>query len=1420
MQRRIANRWGREEGRVVLRRGVLTAERTGPRRLVVESLERRLVLSATTGDRSADLAAVAAQQAEPDLVAFAQAIDDASVTLFGAAWCGACTSQKELFEDGAQFLPFVEVTNPDGTPNAVGTAEGIQSFPTWERADGTRFEGLLGTLQAVSDFTGVPIPTSGDPFLAPINDTELLSGAPLHIPLDGYDPSGGPLAYAVSSSNESLVASFVPQGNRSLKITAGSYGDMVFELFEQRAPRVTDRIIELAESGFYNGVIFHRVINGFMIQGGDPTGTGTGGSDLGDFDDQFRPDLQHTSRGLLSMAKSGDDTNDSQFFITEGTPRFLDFNHSVFGQLVEGEAVREAVSNVPTDGNDRPLDPIVMTNVEVFRDEENRVLVLSANEGESGESDITVTVTDQEGNQFQRTFRVTVIPDSANGGPYLDDIPLIRGVVGSDVTFQLVANDVEGDPVSFAGQILGEADYSFDIDGDTGEVVITPPAGFVGTRIIGVGVTPVTPSFTGDAWDTQVVTFEVAPLAPTLDLLASSDSGLADDDNITRNRSLDIEVSGVSDGDLVTLFLSGTEVAQAEATGDTVVVTVDLPADLADGSYDLTTTTTRNEVASDGSSPLTVTIDTVIGDFTTTAPNRVPLGATYAYDVGNEEEAADGSGVLYELAGAPTGMTIDGTTGQIIWNTSAADALDHQVVVRVTDAAGNAGEQAFRVIVNVAPQLDPIDAQQIDEHAVFSFGITASDANLPTDQLTFSLEGNVPQGATLDPVSGQFTWTPAEIQGAASYAMTVRVTDVDGLFDEKTFTVDVAEVDTPPTLDTIDVQTIEEESLLDFTATASDPDRGPTGPIGPLQFSLVGDVPLGTTIDPTTGRFTWTPTTDQAPATYAVTVRVTDPTGLFDLQTVTINTQDVNVAPTLVDLDPQVIAEADTLRLTVTADDENLPSDTLTYRLGDGAPAGAQIDAATGELTWTTPAEDEQGSYTIPIVVTDAGGLADNASLSVEVTEVNRPPQLDAILDRTVNPSDLVNLTATATDPDLPVQGIRFTLGAGAPHGANIDPMRGVFTWTVAADAAGPFDVTIVATDLADEPLSALQRFTVTVNQPPLLTPVADQTVREGETLRLVVEASDLQPTPSGLRYALLPGSPTAATIDPISGELTYTPSEAEGPSTVTMRIRVTDALDLDATLSFNVHVQEVNRPPTLAPIGTQEVTAGETVRFQATAGDTDLPRQRITYSIGPGQPKGASIDPDTGQFSWSPAEETVGTFQVTVRATDAGDPALSASRQVRIRVSGRIADAGFGIALAIRSSQIESLSTPPLQRLGVPVVSSLVPGRASNRVLPRLVTRMLPQIALGRREMREPGSGGGDVTAQKKSLGRHRRDDKVTPATANEVEPRDPRARRRSQGETSPGNDSGQEPVDDRTGATGAAVDRAIIDLLFEQAE
>ena len=147
-----------------------------------------------------------------------------------------------------------------------------------------------------------------------------------------------------------------------------NHGTFEIELFEDKAPITVKNFIDLAEKGFYDGLIFHRVIDGFMIQGGDPNGTGTGGPGYV-IPDEFHEDLRHDSEGVLSMANAGPNTGGSQFFITLAATPWLDGHHSVFGKVVKGMDVVREIGKVDTDFQDKPLAKVVMEKVTIHREE-------------------------------------------------------------------------------------------------------------------------------------------------------------------------------------------------------------------------------------------------------------------------------------------------------------------------------------------------------------------------------------------------------------------------------------------------------------------------------------------------------------------------------------------------------------------------------------------------------------------------------------------------------------------------------------------------------------------------------------------------------------------------------------------------------------------------------------------------------------------------------------------------------------------------------------------------------------------------------------------------------------------------------------------------------------------------------------------
>ena len=142
-----------------------------------------------------------------------------------------------------------------------------------------------------------------------------------------------------------------------------NHGPIQLEFFDADAPKTVGNFRTLAEDGFYDGVVFHRVIPDFMIQGGDPTGTGMGGPGY-TFEDE--PNDHSVVRGALAMANAGPNTNGSQFFIVtaEATP-WLDGKHTVFGQVTNGMDVVDTISQLATDANDKPREPVVIDRVEL-----------------------------------------------------------------------------------------------------------------------------------------------------------------------------------------------------------------------------------------------------------------------------------------------------------------------------------------------------------------------------------------------------------------------------------------------------------------------------------------------------------------------------------------------------------------------------------------------------------------------------------------------------------------------------------------------------------------------------------------------------------------------------------------------------------------------------------------------------------------------------------------------------------------------------------------------------------------------------------------------------------------------------------------------------------------------------------------------
>lgn len=315
----------------------------------------------------------------------------------------------------------------------------------------------------------VPLPLFSAPVIDPLPNVSLPAGKTLTIPVTATSPNGRPLTYTATSSTNRItiqvrtnnpfwrmsVAQIAPPGSpgaysttfRGATVLVTNVGDLSFMLFRDRAPRAVDAFTGFSHAGFFNSnTIFHRVIPNFMIQGGDPATNGTGGP-VFRYDDEYHPQSLLTGNGQLALANSGKDVNGSQFFVTFGPQRHLDFKHTVFGQLLRGHTVQTNIVNTPRDENDRPLRDVIIQRAGVVTNTTDTVLTLTGTNLAGVSATIRVIADDGAGGRTTNTFTATTTADTSNAQPFLypNTVTNLVAPVNGRLTNYFTAQDVEGD---------------------------------------------------------------------------------------------------------------------------------------------------------------------------------------------------------------------------------------------------------------------------------------------------------------------------------------------------------------------------------------------------------------------------------------------------------------------------------------------------------------------------------------------------------------------------------------------------------------------------------------------------------------------------------------------------------------------------------------------------------------------------------------------------------------------------------------------------------------------------------------------------------------------------------------------------------------------------------------------------------------
>ncbi|MEA1949955.1 MAG: putative Ig domain-containing protein [Planctomycetota bacterium] len=475
----------------------------------------------------------------------------------------------------------------------------------------------------------------------------------------------------------------------------------------------------------------------------------------------------------------------------------------------------------------------------------------------------------------------------------------------------------------------------------------------------------------------------------------------------------------------------------------------------------------------------------------------------------------------------------------------------------------------------------------------------------------------------------------------------------------------------PPQIDDIADQTVDEETLLELTASASDPDSDPST----LSFSLAGSPPAGVAIDPASGLLSWTPTEAQGPGVYAVTVRVTDAGSppLSDVTSFWITVDEANLSPQINPIEPQTTDQDETASVTVTAVDDDLPPNALTFSLAEDAPDGAAIDPSSGLFSWTPDTDVTPGDYEITVVVNDDGdpSLDDSATLSVRV----EPALLESIPDQTVAEGQPLIVTLEPTGADEFADSVTLSLDATTVEGVAFDPASGEFSWTPTEEQGpGTYQFTVRASDSENYVLDDTETFTVNVteeSQPPVLDPIDDLFCRRGHLLSTTITGLDPDVPADDLTFSLDAGDAHGAAIDSSTGEFTWDIPWWQPKGKYDLSVTLSDGSSTPegTTATFSVIVNELGDELVMFPIINRIVPEGLPITFTAALRKRGPAEGIVSYELGPGAPDGATITP-AGQFSWTPGQDTGGeAFEITVIAHDQAATPLETSEMFAVFV-------------------------------------------------------------------------------------------------------------------------------------------------------
>ncbi len=641
--------------------------------------------------------------------------------------------------------------------------------------------------------------------------------------------------------------------------------------------------------------------------------------------------------------------------------------------------------------------------------------------------------------------------------------------------------------------------------------------------------------------------------------------------------------------------------------------------------------------------------------------NRPPIITTIENRIINEMDSLtimadardpDGDELFYTVRNLPEGARFDSLSGLIQWRPTYEQSglyEDISMTVQENTASALTDQSTFSISVehvNRPPVLADVPDDTVAENESISFSVPEGSDPDREDQgrLTYGAE-NMPEGAQFDPASRAFTWTPGFDQSGV-HTVDFTLSDPAGEVVRDAANIHVLHVDRKPVLAAVQDQVINEDEELLLALEGEDPDREDQNALAYTMYNL----PEGAQFDATTAILTWRPTYEQS-GQYDSLMAVFTAGARSDSIRFNITVKHVNRAPNLATVNDQTVNENETLVFFIEGNDPDREDQgKLTYS-AENLPPGAVFGPDSLKFEWK-PTYEQSGRYDdLVFKVQDPSGLVDSDTITINVNHVNRSPVLAEIKPKIVNENTPLRFSLEASDPDREDSG-KLSFSADAlPEGASLNDS--IFTWQPDYEQSGRYSPAFTVSDGRLEASQTARITVIHVNRPPVLEPVADQTVNENETLTFTVSGDDPDREDAGLWKINAENLPRGAKFDSVEYEFSWTPTfEQSGVYPITFVIH--DTAGATDRQEIQIKVEHVNRSPEFAALPQQTLNENESLRFAVPpAADPDREDTgKLTYTA-ENLPDGATFLQDSLVLNWKPGYDQSGTYTVNITAAD-----------------------------------------------------------------------------------------------------------------------------------------------------------------------